>query len=380
MTAHVFIVGDQTFPLHLQYKFAGIGAKDNTYIDFNNSPFTKLYHSTERKLVGMIADISRIRKGDRVLFYLQNSNGNEGRFYGIFRVSEDTTFLDNDNDNQFLLKELKKSLTFRVLIEPEEVYPDGITEWVALDEIHELEKPHQMLWSLIYRKLKANRGCTMITPYEEQHLCDLIRKNQSPLICENRLLNFDTVSRKIIVSNKDSRVYSGTKTKFSLMPRINEKIKRNLQFEVHLQAQITHEIGRTNDSLTNILLGQNEITWLGNEVGCGVGMQSIDVMIAYENQCHHIMPIELKATYPEESHLRQIKRYVDWVEQYYTPNHPTIIIEPVLIAMKHGNISHSFKEAVNVFNREIASKTCKKFRLITFEVCDEKFLYEEINI
>jgi len=66
------------------------------------------------------------------------------------------------------------------MIEPYKVYPIGVTEWEALDEIKYIQSPNQMLWSLIYRKLRANRGNTMITIYESERLIKLIKdKNNS---------------------------------------------------------------------------------------------------------------------------------------------------------------------------------------------------------
>lgn len=96
-TTHVFIVDTNTFKYHLEYLFAGTVAKDS-YIDFNNKPTTKLNHTTENNLVGMIADAQRIRKGDFIIFYLQQNfteNVREGKFYGIFKAKEDFSFLDN---------------------------------------------------------------------------------------------------------------------------------------------------------------------------------------------------------------------------------------------------------------------------------------------
>ncbi len=96
-TTHVFIVDTNTFKYRLEYLFAGTGAKDS-YIDFNNKPTTKLNHTTENNLVGMIADAQRIRKGDFIIFYLQQNfteNVREGKFYGIFKAKEDFSFLDN---------------------------------------------------------------------------------------------------------------------------------------------------------------------------------------------------------------------------------------------------------------------------------------------
>ena len=117
-TTHVFIVGTNTFKYHLEYLFAGTGAKENQ-IDFNNNSNTSLNYTTENNLVGMIADSQRVRKGDFLIFYLQQNYSEkiyEGKFYGIFKIKEDLSFLDNNDNTQFLKNELMKSLTFSTII------------------------------------------------------------------------------------------------------------------------------------------------------------------------------------------------------------------------------------------------------------------------
>lgn len=144
MTTHVFIVNSQTFKYHLEFMFAGTGAGDK-FIDFNCNKTTNLHHSSEDNLIGMISDISRIRENDNVIFYIQSYNKNEGKFYGIFKVKS-LAFLDNNTQEQFLKNKLGKSLTFRILIKPFEVYEKGVTEWEALDEIKYINSPNQMLY------------------------------------------------------------------------------------------------------------------------------------------------------------------------------------------------------------------------------------------
>lgn len=109
------------------------------------------------------------------------------------------------------------------------VFPRGITEWQALDEIRNLTSPNQMLWSLIYRKLRGNRGNTMITIYETERIVDLLRRENG-----NR---------------------------------------------AHLQMYIVQNIGR-NPSIDNALGISDNVEWIGNEVACGVGMQRIDIMVS----------------------------------------------------------------------------------------------------
>jgi hypothetical protein len=68
MNTLVFVVDSTTFKMHLEYMFAGTGVKDKTSPFLENSE-VNYHHSTERNLVGMSADISRVRQGDRIVFY-----------------------------------------------------------------------------------------------------------------------------------------------------------------------------------------------------------------------------------------------------------------------------------------------------------------------
>jgi hypothetical protein len=381
-TTHVFIVDTTTFKYHLEYLFAGTGAKDNI-IDFNNNPDTSLNHTTENNLVGMIADSQRVRKGDFVIFYLQQNYSVkvwEGKFYGIFKVKEDLSFLDNNDSNQFLKQELIKSLTFRTLLEPFEVYSKGVTEWEALDEIKYIQSPNQMLWSLIYRKLKGNRGNTMITIYESERLFKLLRdkNNRQTLSGDNFTFNVQTQEINQVSTTHN---YTGRKEKINILPRLIKKYKDNRAFETHLQAYIVQNIGRgTNKSLDNSLLNGLSFEWLGNEVSCGVGMQRIDVMLSLNDTNRRIVvPIELKAVEASTENVIQIQRYVDWLEQYYIPNRISDI-QPVLISKKisnktsinYKNIIESFKQ----FNKK--NNRCMPIKYIEYELEDNNLIFQEI--
>jgi len=445
-TTHVFIVDTNTFKYHLEYLFAGTGAKDNI-IDFNNNPCTSLNHTTENNLVGMIADSQRIRKGDFIIFYLQQDSSKEileGKFYGIFKAKEDLSFLDNlshmtsnislskkysdfiypsnDNifelkwkngfeheikmrtaltekqekkllekfepsdqqaithfirrfysNNQYLLENLAKSLTFRCLLEPFEIYPKGVTEWEALDEIKHIKLPNQMLWSLIYRKLKGNRGNTMITIYESERLFKLLRdKNKNDCqTLSGQKFTFNVQTQEIEQCNTTNN-YAGRKETINILPRLIKKYNDNEAFEAHLQAYIVQNIGRgTNKSLDDILLNGLTLEWLGNEVSCGVGMQRIDIMLSLiKENIKIILPIELKAVKAETNNVIQIQRYVDWLEQYYIPNRISDI-QPVLISMKIADKrSEKYKKIIESFKQfnEKNNKRCLPIKYIEYEL------------
>lgn len=375
MTMHVFVVDVQTFPVHLRHRFAGTGARDYR-IDFNNSPTSTLGNS-ENTPVGMIADVNRIRSGDSIVFYVQQNQGRgmpEGKFYGIFRATEDYPFIDDNDGAQFLKSELGKSLTFRVLFEPDKVYPIGVTEWEALDEIKDISKPNQMLWSLIYRKLKGNRGCTMITEYERERLCGLLdRKNEGKFLNSGaRSLDFNRATQQIMHSTENVAPYHGRKEAVNLMPRMARKRQENKAFEPHLQAVIVGEIGRPGDGLSEFLLGDSQMTWLGNEVSCGVGMQRIDVMIesVSNNGIRHIAPVELKAETIRQGNISQLQRYVDWIKQYFIPNRPSVISPALITLMPRYSRLNAVRNEILKFNADNAGETCERLRLVEYEVSE----------
>ncbi len=374
-TTHVFIVDITTFKLHLQYLFAGTGAKDKV-VDFNNSPTTDLHYATENNLLGMIADFQRVRIGDYVIFYLQQNYYHqiyEGKFYGVFRVSS-LPFLDNKDEGQFLAQELNKSLTFRIQIKPEQVYSEGVTEWEALDEIDQITTPSQMLWSLIYRKLKGNRGNTMITISESDRLVSLIRNKNNGRILNNNLgFSFNEVEQKI--ENTDTiNNYEGRQESINILPRMIRKFKENRQFETHLQAYILQNIEQLP------MFCEETLEWIGNEVSCGVGMQRIDIMLSIATPPNRkVIPIELKSKCIYRGITFQVQRYIDWIRQYYIPNCPSDI-EPMIIARtidKNSSEYHNFIEELRCFN--IRNNLTLRYVEFTIDYNNETINFEEIS-
>jgi len=380
MNTHVFIVDAMTFKVHLEHLFAGTGAAGHA-VDFNNGKKSSLHHSTERNLVSMIADGSRVRDGDNVLFYLQKGEG-AGKFYGVFKACGNGCFLDNNDASQYLKAELGKSLTFRVPLEPGQVYADGVTEWEALDEIKAISSPNQMLWSLIYRKLKGGRGNTMITRYESDRLIQLIRsKNQrAALKCRGKLLSFAASEQKIVCKNQQPRRYAGRKTAINILPRLIGKASAGQATEAHLQAYITQNLGlNTNKALDAALLGNAKPEWFGNEVYCGVGMQSIDIMLSVMDGAQKtVMPIELKAVAADPKNLVQLQRYIDWTEQYYVPNHQSDI-QPVLLAKKEtANQAGALAVHFNAFNAA-NTKRCARLKFVEFDFVGTDITFKSIK-
>lgn len=381
MNIHVFVVNQITFKQHLEYMFAGTGAKNGMSLFLEKSDI-KFQPTTERNLVGMIADISRIRPDDKIIFYLQATVNNPGMFFGIFKAKSAAFFDENDNKN-YLSDELGKGLSYRIEIEADTVYSYGITEHEYLDDLTGKEAPYELCWSLIYRKLKGNRGCTMITPYEfEDLLCKIKKKNQ-----DNQLkgagFTFDEGEVRIITA-KGTKQYNGRRKSLDIKPRLLYKAGKKNAFETHLQAYVMQKYD--DGILKKLLLPLgNGSAWVGNEVACGVGMQKIDTLIIEQNDEEiHVKVVELKDEEPYEYILsHQLRWYLQWVSQYIVPNllkyKKPVVIHPCILARKTDNIDIIEKiRSVDLINSSIQNVSIAATEYIAFDIVNNDITFEKV--
>ena len=375
--AHVFIVNDQTFNIHLKYGFAGTGAGERSCGFLNKDLNYSIHPTTEKLLLSLIADVSRIRPGDKILFYLQQSNGSEGMFFGSFCAKE-KAFLSQKN---VLEKELGKKLPFRVEIEADEVYSKGITERECLDSLENIERPCDMCWSLIYRKLKGNRGCTMITDAEYEFIMNKIRlAKDSKRITNTDGFEFDSNEKIIINSSQEKyETLKDIKENFNIEYRMSLKEKKNRAFEVYLQAYILQNL----ESIKTLHVNNSPITWIGNEMACGVGMQSIDIAFIQSNKkTVDIVVCELKATQISDAITVQMMKYINWLSQYIIPTykdkkviiHPTIVAPTPKSTVKKKTIV-DVKNSINDLSNKLEN-SISKARYISFSFENEKISFE----
>lgn len=352
MNYHVFIVDETTLKYHLEYGFAGTGNKDRQSPFLIDAQTTSIHSAAERILVGMIADISRIRTGDKIIFYLQSKDGREGMFFGVYRAVSRAFFDENDSNN-YLVEHTEKGLSYRVLISPDEIYRYGVTEHEYLDSIDGKLYPYQMCWSLIYRKLKGNRGCTMITDYEFFDLLSKLKKKNNNQHASWSNTTYDRT--KNCISQGKNLQYQGRKRSIDIEDRLLHKACSGNAFEVHLQALIMQQFdkGALGGLYQFIGYDSGYDFWIGNEVSCGVGMQRIDIMVIQQNANEVLIKImELKCVQPEPYIItNQIPWYIKWVSEYVAPNYilqgKKVRIMPCIVAQNTND--KNFWRALNSF-------------------------------
>lgn len=325
---HVFIVNKQTFKIHLEYLFAGTGAGD-VATDFIFDPAVVTDTQDEKRSVGMISDIARIRIGDKIIFFVTGI----AKFYGIFEAASDFFVDKNDADN-YLCTELNKKLTYRILIKPYRVFKHGLSEFDFLDRLEGLTHPDEICWSLIYRKLGGNRGCTMITDSEYELFLQKLSVDNDELYAEH--FSFD-VDNDVIFADNRVLIYAGRQfdVTANLKNNLISKYMNKKAFEHYLQLFVILKL-KENDYV-GILQSRNNIAWIGNEVMCSVGEHRIDILTIQEDAMHvDISIIELKDEKAQQSISNQLVSYVLWVKDYIVPHYlrqnKTTAIHPIVIS------------------------------------------------
>jgi hypothetical protein len=363
MRTHVFIVNDITFPSHLKYLFAGVGAKNKD------------------EDISLLSDIKRVRPGDFVIFYIEATIRVKGGFYGIFKVADQTPLVFHTPRERGFQPNLGKKLIYRTLIEPYEVYPESVPEWEALDKLPIYATEIQ--WSLIYRKLKGKRGCTPLLPWEAQRLIDMIRnKNAGRPIASAQFtggFEWDITNRRIITTqNRQSYPYARN-FNYNVLAKICELQRQKKAYEVHLQLYFTENIG-INSNL-NPIVGNN-VVWFGNEVACGVGMQKIDILTICQNdERKEYRIIELKDEPIQPDVIDQIEYYVNWASQNSGRHLDGAFdwnIQPVIVAPFHN--PRNWHSIVNAFRNYNNKKISLPILYFEFRVeCERNIIFEQID-
>jgi len=276
MNYHLFIVDEISLKYHLEYMFVGTG-KSNTNFD-----------------IELWKDIARLKPNDKIVFYVQSLK----KFYGFFEVTSNPFF----DSNYYLqptpmpyLGDNQIKLQYRALIRSFNVFKNGIDEFDLVDILPQSSK--DVLWSVLYRKLKGARGCS---PLFENEFNIIFQK--IAILNSNRLLNSNsfTFSSSQIISTNQNFVYAGTTT----APNIKQNILSGNYRESHIHALLIEFFNQ-----------QQNINWLGNEVYSGAGMQAMDILTIDNRNVFNIY--EIKKDEIPNNITEQISKYINWLKHRF---------------------------------------------------------------
>jgi len=336
MNYHLLVVDKLSLKYHIEYGFVGTGNSNN---NFN---------------IGLWKDIARLKIDDKIIFYVQGQK----RFYGFFKVAS-IPFFDNTHYLQPnllpFLGDNKVVLQYRALIKPDIVFSNGIDEFDLIDILP--NNVTDILWSVLYRKLKGGRGCSPLFSHEFNIIYNKISQiNNNQYLVGN---NFTFMGSQIF-NDSMHKQYLGQ----GINPDIKQMVISNLYTEHHIHALLIQYYNT-----------QPNILWLGNEVYSGAGMQAIDILTIDSNHIFNI--IEVKRDEIPNNITVQVFKYIQWIKNRFQ-NFNSNYFQPIIIGYKiYGNRKKQLRiNEFNEFNNQLHSLPIK---YIEYEIYDNDIILREIN-
>ena len=390
--AHLFVVDDDTMPLHIQKGFCGIIKikKENRGGNLNTAFF------------GQMADLMNIKNGDLVYFYMQTKGQrkffelqDEGNFdkleqgyYGVFEVvgkpffSEDEIsgnyplenfyiFGSTQNENylRFVINDsdpnnrpIKPPILYvRIPIKPIEHYEDLEKKFVDDNQAYIDKTDEGMLSTLLFKKIKRigeERSITPILPEEASKIARLIFKQKR----KNFPINVD-FENPIRNTNPENEI--------KLVLRSTDGIEFDL--EAMLEAYILSSLN-TNKALVGLeeIIGDtNEIEFCGNQIQYGISGNKVDILLLHRKELGGSTNYRFRSTVFElkkgkiiKEDIIQIIDYQKWIAQLTTFNNLKAI-QPVLIGKKpstrmRDDSKQKMKDALNTI-KELGVSTPRFF-------------------
>lgn len=332
MATHILTVDRTTFKTHLNYMFIGTGKNGAAHQQ------------------GALIDILSIREGDNIIFYVMNCG-----FFGIFRAVGNVFYDFNSYEGQHpqYLNGLlgNKTLTYRMTIEPLEVFKDPISEWDMMENPVHIsgQSIYNLQWSWIFKKLNASRGCLSIDNYEYELFYNILSNGNTQLQDSS---NYDLYENSIHSLNNDF-VYN---INCKVTPPISDERLIKIKLESDLRRLFTAKAG-TSEVLDQVLNNEENgnINFISNEVLCSFSERKIDLVFGTDQE--KCLLIELKKEFICNDRIyNQLKEYARWISAYKLHYHeiiPILIIkEPNELGRRVNSKYYKYLSQADKFNNE----------------------------
>lgn len=357
--AHLFVVDDDTMPVHIQKGFCGIKKVNqrNSAGNLNVAFF------------GQMADVMNIRVGDLVYFYMQTKDKRkffklqdepnydvlEQGYYGVFKVTG-SPFISEDEvqgiyplENYFIFGSTSNSqyskfqiagttgiikppiLYIRIPIEPIEHYEDLENKFVDDNQAYIDKTDEGMLSTLLFKKIKRigeERSITPILPEESSKVARLLFKQKR----KKFPLNIDADH---FVKNNDPK----KEVKLILSSRDGNALDLEAMLEAFILQRLNNSIP-TRGALEEVIGDRDEIEFCGNQIQYGISGNKVDILLLHKKELggstayrYKATVIELKKDQIRTEDIVQIIDYQKWMAQLTTFNNLKAI-QPVLIGKK----------------------------------------------
>ncbi|MEO0127275.1 MAG: hypothetical protein ABIL44_05960 [candidate division WOR-3 bacterium] len=341
MGAHVFIVNEETFPI-TQFRCVAAVVRD----------MGRRGKYVEKTRADILADLSCIRKGDRVFFYEIGVG-----FHGIYEtvslpfIDEDEIegrdrkyLFGNENNSHFIRGSL--ILPNRVLIEPKKYLVKPVNEWrnASRSAFGRFTSAIDLRSPFYKKALGRGKSITHLFPEEEATLIELLME-----------VNNGQVKK---LDYKPYKPRDPKPIKFDLTPTGNGEVK----YEKILEGWIIQNLDNPSSKMDSFLGDLKEIECFANYVPVSIAGGNLDIVVFHRknNKRYKITIIELKKGMVKQDDINQIKNYVKWAAENLTKimieKHRKIeigllskmeMIQPIIIGK---GIDHSALEGCKMYS------------------------------
>jgi hypothetical protein len=311
--AHIFVVDKDTFPVHRDRGFCGIGPERSEFHAYSEVIQAMLGRSTSGYR-GMLVDILGTRPGDVAFFYERKVG-----FHGVYKITDqpffDSTIIHGIDEPEGQL--VQSSICFRVPIQCQHYFPKPVPE----DMLFATPEREATFWVWFYRKIQIRgaRGCTAINPEAAQALLELLVK----------------------LNGTDSSIPPTKPYSSSTRNQLDIPLGKGpaAPYEDLLRGWLIQNIDNPNRSDIREIIGPDaELEWFANNVPYHVAGRNIDILIFHSTNRYLGTPIRYKYSVVELKRYRAVIRdieqligYSRWVAGRLAQGEAKMI-QPILIA------------------------------------------------
>lgn len=359
MAFHIFTVTEETFNVHLKYKFVGTGSNPR-------NPEWKIKDDWDWLHKWVAEDIICCNEWDRIIFYVMNV-----WFFWFFKAVSDP-FLDEEWKTYF--SELWIRLPYRILFEIDEdfgLFLKPSPEWETTDDLSIFDNPKisDIQWNWLYKKLSGNRGCLHIFDWEWENIKKIIKTfNTKPIRSNPELwLTYNSILRCIETNSKLFTYKWSTSRSIS----------------------IDYELFSSEFSLEFFILKnrQVDILWkdpsfIGAQTIASLWKRAIDILAISPKREWRI--IELKRGHITaklfSGTLTQIQKYIKWARSryiWYIKDITPIIVfrEWFKKENKNGEISKKYAQLLNDIRSFNENSGVSLIEIYEYSISDDDIIF-----
>lgn len=367
MAFHIFTVTEETFEVHLKYKFAWTWFNPTLTESQNESDFDWSHD-------WVAEDIICCKKWDIIIFYVMWV-----WFFWFFEIVSTPFF---EKSWKKYKKELWIKLPYRLLFKVSKEYwlfLNPSPEWETTDDLSLFDSPKvsDIQWNWLYKKLSWNRWCLHIFDWEGKNIFKILDFfNQSERVTRNIWLQYDKINHCIITTTKTLPY------EWNIDNYIQCKINKNGNY---IDSEHSLEFYIIENRVKDIIWNNNKFLWC--QTFASLWKRAIDILSISENDVWRIIELKKSNITPKliKDALNQINKYIKWAKSRYKENInwiiPILVFWPWLKKEKaNWEITSNYSNILSFISDFNDNSNVEKIKIFEYElISDDKLKFNEFK-